>query len=388
MTLGYAVEVAPTLEQQLVLWLLTADPQTELTPSFLEPINWTRWLEFAQQEIRAFLHHVIRSRHLEPHFPSDVLGLLRNAHDAGAMLHLRRAAELRRIALALQTYRIPFLALKGMALAEAVYPAPALRFMTDMDLLVPPQHEAAALQIAMDLGYRYADRHLFAMNLAGETVTLHLPGTHQLLEIHPRIATAPSNSDMQRLFDRSVPIQIAGSAINTLHPEDFLLHLAVHATERHQLENGLLALLDVAQLLRTWKDSLSGLPGLAARTGFTKSFQLVCSIAASMLKVQLPSDWVFVDYPEQEELTRIAVAQVWYGSHREVPQGVAVLLSQSSVSSLLRAIRQRMSLVNVVGATKRIYASFRRGDLSRRQVADGVHFQKRRERMRVLLGTK
>lgn len=386
--LGYSPEFAPSAEQQLILWLLSPSPKEELPPSFFDRINWTRFLEYAQQETRAYLHYIIQTRRLDRSFPADVLHVLRNAREAGAMQHLRRCVELRRILVALQSHAIPSLVLKGMVLADTVYPAPGLRFMTDIDLLVYPQQAAAARDAAFTLGYRYADRHLFAFSMEGETPTLHLPDTHQLLEIHTHLMPTSPDSEVPRLFDRAVPMQIAGTNVRTLHPEDFLLHLAIHSAERHQFEIGLLALLDITLSIAAWGDSLAGFPQLADRTGHLKSAQLVCALAAEMLNAHLPSDWAFRDYPEQRELNRIAVAQIWYGSHREVPKGLTTLLSRSSIASLVRAILVRMSLANMRSAVKRIYLSFRRGDLSRQSVVAGVNFAKRRERMRFLLNLK
>jgi len=385
---GYAPEFAPLPEQQLVLWLLSLSPEKELPPSFFDRINWSRFLEYAQQEIRAYLYHVIQARRLERSFPTDVLQVLRNARDAGAMLHLRRGAELRRVAAALQSHGILFLVLKGMVLADAVYPVPGLRFMTDIDLLVHPQQGAAAREVAFTLGYRYADRHLFAFSMEGETPSLHLPNTHQLLEIHTHLTPTSPESEVAQFFDRAVPIQIAGATVRTLHPEDFLLHLAIHSAERHQFEIGLLALLDITLSLAAWGESLARFPQLADCSGHMKSAQLVCALAGEMLNATLPFHWALQDYPQNDELKRIAVAQIWYGSHREVPRGVTTLLSQSSLVSLTKAILRRMSLTNMRGAVKRIYLSFRRGNLSRQSVAAGVNFARRRDRIRFLLNTK
>jgi len=50
--------------------------------------------------------------------------------------------------------KIPVVILKGAALATTIYPNPALRPLSDIDLLIPRQHLEPAVQALKSLGYR------------------------------------------------------------------------------------------------------------------------------------------------------------------------------------------------------------------------------------------
>ncbi|MFQ5344183.1 MAG: nucleotidyltransferase family protein, partial [Anaerolineae bacterium] len=55
--------------------------------------------------------------------------------------------------------------LKGAALANTLYPTPALRPLSDIDLLIPRQHLEPAVQAVKSLGYRQPYPEMTAVNL-------------------------------------------------------------------------------------------------------------------------------------------------------------------------------------------------------------------------------
>jgi len=79
---------------------------------------------------------------------------LQEAYDANARRNVILEHELHRIASALDRRQILHMPVKGAAsLIDPLYPSPALRIMTDLDLLVPSDRRQAAVACLEALGY-------------------------------------------------------------------------------------------------------------------------------------------------------------------------------------------------------------------------------------------
>jgi hypothetical protein len=85
--------------------------------------------------------------------PPSQMDRLKVAYYQNLSANHLRLEELRRIGRVLATQQIPLMVLKGGALALSVYTDPAMRFMGDLDVLVPPGRAEAALAILLQEGY-------------------------------------------------------------------------------------------------------------------------------------------------------------------------------------------------------------------------------------------
>lgn len=146
-----------------------------------------------------------------------------------------REAAVDRLLAAFAAAAVPLILLKGAALAHLIYPAPELRPMIDIDILIEPGHAEAAVRAASDLGYAFASRHpsKFAGRLhhipVGEMVQSGFP---IFLEIHieamhldqPRRLNFSNLASTRRPFNRG-----AGPPGFALGHIDMLRHLAGHA---------------------------------------------------------------------------------------------------------------------------------------------------------------
>jgi hypothetical protein len=145
--------------------------------------------------------------------------------------------------------------LKGPALAERLYPDPALRPSGDLDVLVAPADLEAAVAALGAGGFvlqrgpleRHARRH-------GHHLALSAPGLAPL-ELHFRPLSAfSSDLPAAELLGRARPRRLAsGAEVLVLAPEDELVVLAVHAVEHQARRPGwildLLLLLDATPAL-------------------------------------------------------------------------------------------------------------------------------------------
>ncbi len=187
--------------------------------------------------------------------PAEVSRELAAALQAAAMCRLVQAATFRRAVTALQDAGVSVLAIKGTALGSYAYPTPAMRPMTDIDLVVPEGrlvHAAEALGVAgfrVDRDYRetYPAR-------PGEDDGFNARWPEQrlgaLVEVHTRMEPAvEGEADMAGFWQRARRHRIEGLTVSCLRPEDELLEVCVHLAAHHHFLGSLRWLLDVHMLV-------------------------------------------------------------------------------------------------------------------------------------------
>jgi hypothetical protein len=167
--------------------------------------------------------------------------LLRARFHALAALARARDAALRKgldaALTALKARGISPCALKGPVLADRVYPEPALRVGTDLDLLVEEEQlDAGILALERD-GYRRVEGFRARYERAcGHHVKLVHP-ERPVVELHfkPRSGTR-SALRADDVLSRARPFTTpSGALVRVLAPEDELVYLALHAAH-HSIE--------------------------------------------------------------------------------------------------------------------------------------------------------
>ena len=194
--------------------------------------------------------------------PADLRARLRarrTQHAHAAAVRTRVVAD---VACAMAQAGVPFLVLKGAALAHLVYGDPRLRPMRDVDLLIRKADAGRALDVLMRCGFRPGGiavpsrhHHLqgMAKTLEGATVTIELH--HELMVRTPFVE--PRGYD--DLIRRSQPFEWGGMSYQTLGCEDMLWHVYAHAFVINTLRPGAIRLLSVADLVHTteaWIDRI------------------------------------------------------------------------------------------------------------------------------------
>jgi hypothetical protein len=170
-----------------------------------------------------------------------------------------------RVARAMAQARVPFLVLKGAALAHLVYDDPRLRPMRDIDLLIRKADAGRAHDVLTRCGFRASGiavpwRHHHSQGMAraleGSTVTIEL---HHELMVRTPFEEPRSYDDLIR---RSQPFEWGGMSYQTLGCEDMLWHVYAHAFVINTLRPGAIRLLSVADLVHTteaWIDRIDWL---------------------------------------------------------------------------------------------------------------------------------
>jgi hypothetical protein len=158
---------------------------------------------------------------------------------------------------------------KGPAVA-ARYPAPGLRPMEDIDLLLPRAHHAAALQALASAGWRVVrpgGPDLY------DTVLTHHEAPSLLLELHYGLEGASQRVtalDPGALWSLRQPLDVAGTPAFGLPPAEELVVLAAHAGKPH---HGFVRLV--------WIADLAMIVGDTARRGEDVDWPRVRAVAAA-----------------------------------------------------------------------------------------------------------
>jgi Uncharacterised nucleotidyltransferase len=187
-----------------------------------------------------------------PCVPDDVGRRLAGAVAASTARHLVMTREL---VLALRhcaAEGVDVMVLKGPLLAETLYPHPALRPFSDLDLLVRPADRLRADALLRQLGCRHvADEHSWEFDVAYDGATLYETPRGVRIDLHWALLTEPRfawTAVDAEVWTRAVSLTVAGEPARGLGREDLLLYLAAHLAVHHAL-TGLLRRWDVALLL-------------------------------------------------------------------------------------------------------------------------------------------
>jgi len=194
--------------------------------------------------------------------PDDLRSRLvarRTQHAHAGAVRARVVADVGR---AMAQAEVPFLVLKGAALAHKVYGDPRHRPMRDVDLLIRKADAERALDVLTRCGFKPGGtaipsnhHHLqeMARTTEGATVTIELH--HELMVRTPFVEAR----DYDDLIGRSQSFDWNGRSFQTLGCEDMLWHVHAHAFVINTLRPGAIRLLSVSDLVHAteaWIDRI------------------------------------------------------------------------------------------------------------------------------------
>jgi hypothetical protein len=181
--------------------------------------------------------------------------------------HLVMMRELGPVLRRCGTDGVDVIVLKGPALAEHVYPEPALRPFSDLDLLVHRADRFHMDDTLRALGHRrLADEHSWDFDVAYDGATVYETPAGVRFDLHWSLLTEPRfawRGDETEVWARAERIVVAGEPALGLGREDLVLYLAAHLAVHHTLA-GLRRYWDVALVLERRGAELDW-PALVAR---------------------------------------------------------------------------------------------------------------------------
>jgi hypothetical protein len=245
------MHISPLETQNKLLGMLLFEPQkarrflsdhkTGTAPSRPVP-DWPRLVESAQQEgVSAILFHNITSHRLEDLVPQDCCRALSNQYYANLKRNLSIIGALREVLATFKEAGMPCIVLKGIALAERVYPNIAMRGMSDVDILVRKADLFKVDEHLSSLGYAPRDSsatkaiHNPVGYLASLDYRRNDPSPLNLhVHWHPVNTSVPAaifaeRIDTDRLWENAATIAVADSQALMLSPEHLVIYLCEHA---------------------------------------------------------------------------------------------------------------------------------------------------------------
>jgi hypothetical protein len=181
--------------------------------------------------------------------------------------------------------------LKGAALANTVYPEPALRTMGDIDLLVSSSERDRAGEALRRFGFSPRPGYATPWH---HLPPLRSPDGDMVVELHDQLVpvSAPCCVDLEAVYSRSEEIDVAGIRALVLSPVDALHHVCLHTSWGHRYE-------------RFPMRALADVLALAAQTGRDMDWDLLLKVTrrsrsdgAVYWPLRLSRDWLGAPVPE------------------------------------------------------------------------------------------
>jgi Uncharacterised nucleotidyltransferase len=218
----------PTPEQTLFL-------RACLQPGDAARSAWDAWRERpgARRPLASDLHEFgvllpLLSRSLRAggvELPRDLAASLGAACLAEELRERSYRQVCREALFALTATRVPFLVLKGAALAHTVYPQPPLRHCHDLDLLAAPDDLRLAATALREAGFSPAGDG----RRPGDSIRL-VHATGMPVELHGQLFRLPHYGQPADLSSTVVPREVAGVPVRVLAPAEALVHVCGQAS--------------------------------------------------------------------------------------------------------------------------------------------------------------
>ncbi len=285
--------------------------------------------------------------------PEAVASEWDKARRAAALHGLGFQAALRLAGERLDAAGIAWVALKGVALAWRDYPAPELRPMRDIDILVAradvlraaealtaagfvkPRSDDAADAAAVAEALRQ-DKHLPPLEHAALGVTLELH--HALSDAPERHGYHSPQLDPDAMLAGRQAAQIGGAAVPCPASADLLAHLMVHALYGHRLDCGPLVLADIHFLLAARQIDWAAFVARAQAQGWERGAALLLALTERHFgpqPYQLPS-------PPGAIVAAAESALLADPATRDHAETLADLTASRSPTALAAALRRRL----------------------------------------------
>ena len=163
--------------------------------------------------------------------------------------------ELARILSAFNQHNIDVLPLKGTVLAEELYGNPALRTVTDIDILVNQSNLTQARGLLNELGYQQVEMPPMWVHPFHDAPYRKKGKFPSVVELHWDLADRKLVTIAEQdIWRRSQQLKLQGISTRTLSPEDNLLYLSNNLSK--QKAQILKSLGDISELLKKYEGGL------------------------------------------------------------------------------------------------------------------------------------
>ena len=242
----------------MVSYLLSVLKGLPVSPPKASQEQWPQFFSvLVPHWILPLLYWQIRSLPEECHPPKNVMDQMRQVFLLNSVRAFHLETQIREALTAFEKEAVRILVLKGPALGRSVYPDPATREGSDLDLLVLPGQMIRARRILENLGYLCQDRR-FEVSRDFYCEEKFVPpgnaGGKRLIELHwdlHRFSGIRREAGIEELFTNAVRISHSALAFEALHPVDALIHRSLNNAFIHDQDMRLSWIYDVVLLARS-----------------------------------------------------------------------------------------------------------------------------------------
>ena len=263
-----------------------------------------------------------------------------------ALAFLKQQTDTRRVLEVLREHDVPVLLLKGAAIASQVYPSPALRPITDLDLWVRAGAMPEAERALGTVGLSHAWAEFGGQIDTNSQIVMRKPNVLGV-ELHsPPISLAGLPlSRRERMWERAVSVQCGTVSAITLHHEDLLTHLILHLAKAG-FSDGIARLLDIALVLHRWQEEWdwSRLFAEWREDGVASSAIVTLRVAHQLIGAPVPDFVIRESRSERyQQLEGLAIEQLWRGESAIVKGALGNAVVPMPWTVLLRKLAWRVS---------------------------------------------
>lgn len=258
-------------------------------------ISWSQlWDQAWHNGLAPLVFHNLRTLDITGRVPQAIWRQFEEDYYNTLSGNVLLEAEMVRVTDHLARHGIDRLLLKGMVLGELLYPDPALRPSSDIDVMVRQEQLTQAQAVLHGLGYTLQPGRQLDFQLARSYdipyVRATADGQAVLLELHWHLAEPGLfNLDVGTLWARAWHLEVNGHVLPTLSLEDLLLHLTIHIRKHRYV--GLRWLVDVSELLRGYGEQLDWgyLTRTAQQAGAGTLFYVTLHLSQELMGVTVPA---------------------------------------------------------------------------------------------------
>lgn len=229
-----------------------------LTRGLQESLDWDYIIrQCAIEFISPLIHYRLKKLGLAALIPAGVSKTFDKFYFGNLKRNLSILGEAKRVFTRLEAAGLDLIVLKGLALAETVYPHFALRKMSDIDLLVRKEQVHDADRCLATLDYEAVDGRpeQAVNNPPGYLASLEYRRNHSRflsfhIHWHPVNTSVPASIlvnriDLARLWDKSVAARIADVSTRVLCPAHQIIFLCEHALRAGHSFDRLILMYDI-----------------------------------------------------------------------------------------------------------------------------------------------
>jgi len=199
--------------------------------------------------------------------PDKISGELKADYYNSSAQSIHHESCLRRLAESLANRQIPMVVLKGIYLSEFVYRNPALRLMSDVDILVKEEDLGCTQELLTGLGFKLAIDvpEEFQPHLYPSRPYLRSGASREVLDLHSRLVLLDHyHLSSETVWKNSLEAEIFGFPVRILTPEMNFIHIAVHIPSHSPI---LRDRLDLLMILLTMKPNWNTILDLSGDLG-------------------------------------------------------------------------------------------------------------------------